>query len=67
MGDVLTTTEAAKRLGLSAVRVRALCEAGELPARKVGRDWLIELEAIVSFERKPPGWPRGRPRRPEAS
>jgi len=38
---VLTTTQTAKRLGLSVQRVRALIKEGKLPAEKVGRDWVI--------------------------
>ena len=36
--DILTTREAAKRLGVSPGRIRQLIAEGRLPARKPGRD-----------------------------
>jgi excisionase family DNA binding protein len=47
----VSVAEAAEALGLSARRVRALAVAGEIPARRVGRVWVIALD-------------RGRPPRP---
>jgi excisionase family DNA binding protein len=46
--------EAAEVLGLSARRVRALAEAGEIPARRVGRTWVLDLD------RRQPPRPPGR-------
>jgi excisionase family DNA binding protein len=40
----VSVAEAAEALGLSARRVRALAEAGEIPARRVGRAWVIDLD-----------------------
>jgi excisionase family DNA binding protein len=37
---------AAARLGLSAATVRRQAVAGELPARRVGRAWRIDLAAL---------------------
>jgi excisionase family DNA binding protein len=37
---------AAARLGLSAATVRRQAAAGELPARRVGRAWRIDLAAL---------------------
>jgi excisionase family DNA binding protein len=51
MADELTTQEAAALLGLTARRVRQLCEAGELPARKIGGQrglWLIPRSAVLA-------------------
>jgi excisionase family DNA binding protein len=48
---IITTTEAAKRLGVTPNRVRALIEAKRLKAFKYGREWLIDpkdLEAVKS-------------------
>jgi excisionase family DNA binding protein len=62
MAKSLTTQEAAKRLGISAIRVRQLISAGRLPAEKFGRDYMIEeadLELVA--ERKP-----GRPAKAKA-
>ena len=53
----LTVPEAAKLLGLSTARVRALCAQGRIAADKVGRDWIIAEAKIL------PGRPAGRPRK----
>jgi excisionase family DNA binding protein len=48
--------EAARRLGLTTVRVRQLIEAGRIPATKVGRTWVIREEDLTKYlkkERKP--------------
>jgi excisionase family DNA binding protein len=45
---LLTTAEAADRLGLSEVRIRQLCNDGRL-GRKVGRDWLFSEEELTAF------------------
>jgi excisionase family DNA binding protein len=42
----LTVAEAALRLEVTANDVRRLVDAGELPAAKVGRQWLIPAEAV---------------------
>lgn len=60
--DLLTTTDAAEVLNVSLRRVRALIEAGKLPAIKYGRDYLIkESDLELVRERKP-----GRPSKPKA-
>jgi excisionase family DNA binding protein len=38
---LLTTKEAAARLGVSTVRVRQLIQEEKLPAEQVGRDYVI--------------------------
>lgn len=50
----LAVAEAAERLEVSSRRVRALAAAGRLPARRVGRAWLISLDEHA------PERPRGR-------
>jgi excisionase family DNA binding protein len=40
----VSVAEAAQALGVSPRRVRALAEAGEIPARRVGRAWIIDLD-----------------------
>lgn len=45
------TTEAAQVLGCSAEYARRLAREGRLPARRVGRQWLIREAAIVAPER----------------
>ncbi len=44
--NLLNTTEAAERLGVSARRVLVLIEEGKLKAQKVGRDYAIEENAL---------------------
>ena len=66
MGDVtpqeLSVLEAAQRLGISADRVRRLCDSGELVHRRVGHGWrLIPLEAVEALAAqrasRTPRWP----------
>ena len=57
----LTTNEAADRLGVVASRVRAMIQAGRLPAKKYGRDWLIEEEDLKLVEDRKPGRPPKNP------
>ncbi len=48
--NLLNTTEAAERLGISARRVLALIEEGKLKAQKVGRDYAIQESALESVK-----------------
>lgn len=52
------TAVAAKRLGVSQDRVRALIIAGRLPAKKLGRDWFIDPEDLALVKNRKPGRPR---------
>jgi excisionase family DNA binding protein len=63
---VLTTDQAAARLGITPRRVRQLIASGALPAERLGRDWLIEEAALAAVAARPgPGYPKGRPRKPQ--
>lgn len=62
MAKQLTTGEAAKRLGVGVRRVQALIANGDLRATKIGRDWLIDESDLAKVERRPQGYPKGRPR-----
>jgi len=55
----LTTTTAARRMGITPRHVRHLIKIGQLPAVKAGRDWLIMELDIKQAEnrRKRPGRP----------
>lgn len=54
----MTTAEAAKELDLTPMRVRQLCQSGILPARKIGRDWLIRRGDLPkAAKRAKPGRP----------
>jgi excisionase family DNA binding protein len=57
-GDTpLTTQEAAERLGVSVRWVQALIKAERLPARKHGRDWLIDPSDLEPLRDLKPGRP----------
>ncbi len=55
--DLMTTAEAADRLGLTVRAVQKMIEAGRLQARKVGRDYLIEPLALGSIPKQAKGRP----------
>jgi excisionase family DNA binding protein len=59
MADVLSVSEAAHDLGVSKRRVRALIEGGKLPAGRVGRNWVMDRQAVVRFAQE--GRREGRP------
>jgi excisionase family DNA binding protein len=59
MPDLLSVPEAARVLGLSQDRVRAMAAHGQLAASKIGDRWLIERGAVE--ERSAKRVPAGRP------
>lgn len=44
---MLSVAESAERLGVSPARVRALIKAGQLPAEKSGRAWVLREEDVL--------------------
>lgn len=58
----VTAPEAARMLGLSANRVRAMAVSGQLAAFKIGDRWLFERSAVEARRRQ--GGARGRPFEP---
>jgi excisionase family DNA binding protein len=67
MGTLLTTQEAAERLGLTDSRVRQLVLEGKLPAQKFGRAHVIreeDLELVADIKR---GRPPKADKKPEES
>jgi excisionase family DNA binding protein len=50
--ELLTTSEAAKRLGVSLRAVQKMIEHGRLTAKKVGRDYLIRAEDLSNIKRR---------------
>jgi len=54
----MTTAEAAKKLKIGAIRVRVLIRAGRLPAKRIGRDWLIESSDLKLVAVRRPGRPK---------
>ena len=58
--NIISTAEAARRLGITANRVRALIEAKRLKAIKVGREWLINPKDLAAVSNRKPGRPKSR-------
>ena len=50
---LLSTPEAAERLGLSEAMVRRYCAQGRLPANKVGKGWAIRRWDVERFAANP--------------
>jgi excisionase family DNA binding protein len=55
---IISTAEAARKLGVSANRVRALIDSNRLKAMKVGREWLIDPKDLDAVKNRTPGRPR---------
>ncbi|MGI8838839.1 MAG: helix-turn-helix domain-containing protein [Pyrinomonadaceae bacterium] len=55
---LLTTAEAAQRLGISVSRIHALINQKRLPASKLGRDYLLKETDLKLIANRPPGRPR---------
>ncbi len=51
MTMLIGSQEAAERLRISQRRIRRLCQTGQIPAQKIGRDWLINPECEEFAER----------------
>jgi excisionase family DNA binding protein len=50
MEKMLSTNEAAERLGVTAIRVRQLISEGRIKAQKVGRDYIIAESALKDIQ-----------------
>ena len=55
---IISTAEAARRLGVTPNRVRALIEAKRLKAFKYGREWLIDPKDLEAVKNRKTGRPR---------
>ena len=55
---IISTTEAARRLGVTANRVRAMIRAKRLKAMKVGHEWLIDPKDLEAVKERKVGRPR---------
>jgi excisionase family DNA binding protein len=62
MEDVLSTEQAAQRLGVSARRVQQLIKSGRLPAREFGGSYMIAAGDLKLVESRPPGRPPTKPK-----
>lgn len=54
----LTCKEAAKRIGVSACRVRQYIKVGRIKTTRFGRAHQILISDVAKFVRNPPGAPR---------
>ena len=58
----ISTTEAARLLGMTRQRVQQLCKASMLKAEKFGRFWMVDADAVELYPPQDPnvrGCPRG--------
>jgi excisionase family DNA binding protein len=55
---LISTTEAAERLGVHITRVQALIKNGRLPAQKVGKNYVINEDDLKLVAVRTPGRPR---------
>jgi excisionase family DNA binding protein len=58
--EPISTTEAAERLGISRKRVNQLIDEQKLPAKKIGKVWIIDPKdlALVENRQKTAGRPK---------
>lgn len=56
--NLLTTKEAAEKLGVSVSRIQKMIWAEQLPAQKLGRDYFINEADLKRVEDRKPGRPR---------
>ena len=47
---LLNTAQVAEALGVSARRIRAMIDAGTLPAHRIGREYAIEESTLASVK-----------------
>jgi excisionase family DNA binding protein len=60
MGKLLSTTEAAARVGLSVARIQTFIWEKRLPALKVGRSYAIDEDDLKLLANRPAGRPPGK-------
>lgn len=61
---IIGTAEAARKLGVTQNRVRALIEAKRLKATKLGNLWLIDPKDLNAVKIRKPGRPRKKSKKP---
>jgi excisionase family DNA binding protein len=55
---LISTSEAAEKLGVHITRVQVLIREGRLPAQRVGRTYVIDEDDLKHVEDRPVGRPR---------
>jgi excisionase family DNA binding protein len=59
--ELLTTKEAADKLGVHRSRIHALIQSGRLPAEKFGNVYMIREQDLKLVEERKPGRPKKSP------
>jgi excisionase family DNA binding protein len=54
---LISTKQAAERLGISMLRIQQLIRAGRLRAQKIGRDYVIDSADLDQVAERRPGRP----------
>lgn len=57
MKDLISSKEAAEKLGVSLRRVQALITSGKLPAQKIGNSYVVQEKDLESVKARTPGRP----------
>ena len=55
---LISTSEAAERLGVHITRVQVLIREGRLPAQKIGRTYVVDEDDLKLVADRKPGRPR---------
>ncbi len=55
---LISSAEAAERLGIHITRVQVLIREGRLPAQKIGRTYVVNEEDLKLVAERKPGRPR---------
>ncbi len=55
--DLLSTNEVAEKLGVTSIRIRAMIRNGNLPAQKIGRDYVVKESDLKFVKDRKPGRP----------
>jgi excisionase family DNA binding protein len=58
MGKLLTTQEAADKLGIDRSRVLRLIGDGRLKAKKYGPQWIVDSSDLAAVKGRKPGRPK---------
>ena len=57
MKDLISSKEAAEKLGVSLRRVQALITSGKLPAQKIGNSYVVQEKDLELVKERTPGRP----------
>ena len=57
MKDLISSEEAAEKLGVSLRRVQALITSGKLPAQKIGNSYVVQEKDLELVKERTPGRP----------